>query len=302
MCLSHAMILSSISQGILANATDVLLSFSSLYWLSGILFLLLGTMAGATRIITTDAFSPELHLRFIRQYKVSIALNAPHHLTLILKSAEIANADFSSLKLQATGGSKVPMHVKNELNSYLPNGHVYVGYGMSEVCGLISFDDPSAKHKDSVGRLVIGTHMKIVDDDGNRCGVNVDGEICLKMNYKCLGYYENKKSTDELFDDEGFIKSGDLGHFDEDGYLYIVDRKKDVLKYCNMQISPSDIEAYLIESPHIKSACVFGVPDNFAGELPAAAIVKNEGSNITEKEIHELVTGNCERIFEFQNK
>lgn len=135
--------------------------------------------------------------------------------------------------------------------------------------------------------------MKIVDDDGNRCGVNVDGEICLKTTYKFIGYYNNREATEELFDKEGFLKTGDIGHFDEDGDLFIVDRKKDLLKYCNFQISPSEIDSYLIESPAIKSACVVGIPDPLVTDLPAAVVVRADGSNITEEEICNMVAGNA---------
>lgn len=133
--------------------------------------------------------------------------------------------------------------------------------------------------------------MKIVDDDGNRLGPNEDGEIAYTTNYKFLGYYGNEEATAELYDDEGFICSGDIGHFDEDGDLFIIDRKKDLMKYCNMQISPSAIEAYLIESPGIKACCVVGIPDEMATDLPAAVVIRADGSNISGQEIYDMVAG-----------
>ncbi|XP_031639321.1 4-coumarate--CoA ligase 1-like [Contarinia nasturtii] len=299
-CLSHASLLSVMDRGTSINSSDVILCFSSLYWLSGIVFLFYGTLNGSTRIITTDAYAPELQLRFIEQYKVTVTMNAPHHLTLMLKSAAFAKTDLSSLKRQMTGGSRTPMIVKNEMNSCLPNGRVYVGYGLTEISGIAAIDDPLSKDKDTVGRLNVGIHVKIIDENGKRCGINVNGEICLKTNYKCLGYYENPKATNELFDSEGFILTGDVGHFDEHGYLYIVDRKKEFLKYCNSQISPSEIESFLIGSPHIKSVCVVGVPDDFAGDLPAAVVVKTEGSNITEKDVFDLVSEHYSDIYKLR--
>ena len=138
---------------------------------------------------------------------------------------------------------------------------------------------------------VNASKVKIIDDDGNRCGVHIDGEICIKTNYKFIGYYNNREATEELFDEENFIKTGDVGHFDEDGDLYIVDRKKDLLKYCNFQISPSEIDSYLIESSDIKSACVVGIPDPLVTDLPAAVVVRAQGSTITEEEIVNMVAG-----------
>ncbi|XP_055297521.1 luciferin 4-monooxygenase-like [Sitodiplosis mosellana] len=288
-CLSHAALLDSMTQFSVIGVNDVMLCFSSLYWLSGLVILLKGTLCGATRIITTEAYSPELQLRIVEQYKVTFAMNAPYQLVLMMKSDQFTKTDLSSLKLQMVGGSKVPFHVQSEMNFNLSNGNVHVGYGMSEIAGIASLDYPGPSGKDSIGRLINGIRVKIIDDQGQRCGVNVDGEICLKVNYRFLGYYGNQKATDDLFDDEGFLMTGDIGHFDEDGYLFIVDRKKDLLKYCNFQISPSEIDAYLIETPGIKSACVVGIPDDVATDLPAAVIVRANGSNISEEKVFDLV-------------
>ncbi|XP_055297301.1 uncharacterized protein LOC129565940 [Sitodiplosis mosellana] len=288
-CLSHAALLENLPSFRISKPSDVVLCVGSLYWVSGIAILLRGTICGATRIITTEALSPELQLRLIEKYKVTTTANAPHQIVLMLKSDELAKADLSSLKSWFVGGSKVPFHVKTEMSSFLPNGNVHVGYGISEIGGVVALDFPQPSGKDCVGRLTVGIRVKIIDDQGQRCEVNVDGEICLKVNYRILGYYGNQKATDDLFDDEGFYMTGDIGHFDEDGYLFIVDRKKDILKYCSFQISPSEIDAYLIESPGIKSACVVGIPNEFATDLPAAVIVRANGSNISEKEVFDLI-------------
>lgn len=249
-------------------------------------------MCGATRIITTDAYSPELQLRLVEQYKVTWALNASHHLLLMLKNKNFSTTDLSSMRIQFVTGSKVPLHVLTEMSYQLPNGNVSVVYGLSETCGPVSGDYSEPSGRDCVGRLLSGVKIKVTDDQGNRCGPNVDGEICIKVNYKFLGYYGNQSATDELFDNNGYLMTGDIGHFDDDGYLYIVDRKKDLLKYCGFQISPSEIDAFLIQSPGIKSASVVGIPDDMATDLPAAVIVRADDSSISEQEIFDMVAGN----------
>lgn len=160
---------------------------------------------------------------------------------------------------------------------------------MSEVGGVISAN-MGTNDKDTVGKLQVERCVKIVDEEGNRCGVNIDGEICVKLNHKCLGYFGNQKATDELFDAEGFAHTGDIGRFDEDGFLYLVDRKKELLKYNSEQISPSEIEAHLIKSTYIKAVCVVGIPEN-GTEFPAAVVVRADGSNITEKDVLDLIAG-----------
>lgn len=246
-CLSHAALLEMMAQLNVCNASDVMLCFSSIYWLSGVIVLIKGTLSGSTRIITTEIFSPELQLRLIEKYKVTFALNSPYQLNLLIANDSFPKMDLSSLKIQLIGGAKAPIYLINRLCHHLPNGKVLVAYGMSEIAGYISVHQYDGTiEKETVGKLASGSCVKIVDDHGNRCGINVNGEICMKVNYKFFGYYGNQKATDDLFDGEGFISSGDIGHFDDQGYLYIVDRKKDLLKYCNYQISPTEIDAFLI--------------------------------------------------------
>lgn len=298
MCLSHAALLED--SFCILEMNDVMLGFSSLYWISGVNILLGGMMRGATRIITTDIFSPELELRLIEQYKVTLALNTANQAVLIMKSDNFSKTDLTHLKYVLVGGSKVPFHVKAELNTHLPNGFVNVGYGMSEIGGFIAIDYNGANDKDTVGQLQSGRRVKIVDEHGNRCGPNVDGEVCFKTNYKFLGYFGNQKATEDLFDAEGYVQTGDIGHFDIDNYLYLVDRKKDILKHKGYQISPSEIEAYLIESPQIRSACIIGIPDE-GTELPAAVIVRSDIANISEIDVFGMVAGDL-NVYIFSNE
>lgn len=269
-----------------------MLNFSSLYWLTGLIYLLAGTESGAKRLITTEPFSPQLQFRLIERYKVTYLLNSPYQLTLFQKSDLIKTANLSSLKYFFTGGSRIPPEVPLQINKYLPNGNVHVVFGMSEIAGLAAADFPKVSGRDTIGQLISGMTVKIVDDDGNRCGINVDGELCLKGSQQFLGYYKNEEANAGLFDGEGFLLTGDVAHFDSDGYLYIVDRKKELLKYRNAQISPSNLEAHLIKSPLIKSVCIVGVPDDVDGDLAAACIVRNEGDQIDEEIVHKMINGN----------
>lgn len=289
-CLSHAAILDTISRHAL-DSSHVMLCFSSLYWISGVVTLLRGTLIGALRIITTEIFAPELFIDLIERYEVTFTLNAPHQLVLMMNCDRFKSAKFSSLKSVFVGGSKVPFYLKTELSKHCPNGYVHAAYGASETVGPWVFDYPAKLGKDSAGMLMGGHFVKIIDDKGNRCGPNVDGEICVKMTYKFLGYYGNLEATADLFDQEGFIVTGDMGHFDEDGDLFVTGRKKDLLKYYNFPIAPTEIDEYLMQSPDIASACVVGIPDPM-GDLPAAVIVRNEGSTISEKSVFDKVAGN----------
>lgn len=287
-CMSHAAILDQMTRGFDVPADSVLLCFSTLYWLSGVVILLLGTMNLATRVITTEAFSPELLLRLIEQYKVTLLLNSSHHLVLAVKSKDLQRTDLSSVKTWFVGGSKVPLDTCIQINKYLSSGAVHVGYGMSELSGVAAVNMPY-RESEAVGVLVSGIQLKIVDENGTRLSIGESGEVCIKTVYKFGGYYGNVESTEALFDAEGFIQTGDIGHVDEEGLLYITDRKKDFLKYCSYMISPTEIENELIACPEIVSVCVVGIPDEVSGDLPAAVIVRNTSSKITEEEVQEMV-------------
>lgn len=136
-CLTHAALLDEMAHLSFVYSSDVMLCFSSLYWITGVITLLKGTMCGATRIITTDTYSPELQLHFVEQYKVTWALNAAHHLVLMMKNKNFSSTDLSSMRCQLVTGSKIPLHVQSEMSYNLPNGNVSVVYGLSETCGPV---------------------------------------------------------------------------------------------------------------------------------------------------------------------
>lgn len=289
--MSHAALLDVVIQFDVIGSSDILICFSSLYWLSGWAVLLLGMLNGATRIITTKSYAPELQLRLVEQYKVTFAWNAPHQVIMMLKSAYLDQSNLSSLKFQLIIGGRTPFQAQTEFATKLPNGRVHICYGLSECAGIVTVN---VSDKDAVGQLMNGCKVKIIDVDGNRCEIGKDGEICVQNNYRFLGYYGNQKATEEFIDEGGFLLTADIVHFDEDGNLYIVDRKKDIIKYCNYQISPSQLEAYLIESSNIKSACIVGIPDKIGvTDLPAAFVVRNDGSNISERDVFDMVAGKC---------
>lgn len=267
----------------------VFFSNSSLFWFSGLRSLLLGTINGATRIITTDPLPPEQQMRLIERNKVNVVVGASYNVLDILKSGILSEADLSSVEHMFLCGCSVPFYMRKELNSHLSNGEIHNEYGLTEV-GPIAIDFPDSSGVDTVGTLLNGFTVKIVDDEGNRCGAGVDGEICIKSRYKFLGYYKDIELTEKAFDNEGFLLTGDIGHIDDEGYLYIVDRKKDVIIY-DAWVYPSEIEEVLLKSVDIKAVCVVGVPYNPIVELPAAVVVRFSHSEIGKGDIHKMVEG-----------
>lgn len=159
---------------------------------------------------------------------------------------------------------------------------------MTELAGIISSNFPEPR-AGSVGQLVSGTTIKIVDDKGNRCGIGEDGEICFLLQFPFLGYYGDAAATEAFMDGDGWLHSGDSGHFDTDGYLYVVDRLKEILKYRSYQVSPSELEAVILKHPGVMSVCVVGIPNAMCTDLPAAVVLKNDAIDVTEQEIADIV-------------
>lgn len=281
------MLLAEITAFDVCTSDDVLLSISSLQWISGNNTLLLGTLSGATRIITSQSFSPNVMFRLIREYKVTVIISIAYHMIALLKSGQLPNEDLSSVKHFIVRGARAPFPMVNEFNTFLPNGKVNPALGMTEMCGVVTMNTNGS---DSAGQILSGYKFKIVDDDGNRCGVGTNGEICIKVPYKFLGYYQQQELSAATMDGEGFFLTGDIGFFDEDGNVHIIDRKKELILY-EFKISPFEIEQFLIRSPDIKSVCVIGVLSDLNMELPAAVIIREKYSRITEQEVSKMVEG-----------
>lgn len=159
---------------------------------------------------------------------------------------------------------------------------------MTELAGAISSNYPKPR-PGSAGQLNSGNTIKIIDDKGKLRGIGEQGEICYLPRYPFLGYYSDAALTDAFVHSDGWFHSGDCGYFDEDGYLFVMDRPKELLTYRGVQISPSEIEEVIIKHPDVTAVCVFGIPDAICTELPAAAVMKRENCEVTEQEFIDLV-------------
>lgn len=221
-------------------------------------------------------------------------MSASHFLVLASKCEQFYRTDLSSIRIVLCGGSKLSINTALIIKKYLKNGLIIQVYGMSEVAGIISAAIVQNDTDISVGQLGFGHQAKIINDDGKRLGINESGELCTKTKFKFLGYFNNEEETNNSIDDEEFLKTGDIGYFDEENNLYLVDRKKDVMKYCSSQISPTELEQYLIECPSIKSVCIVGIPDEEVGDLPAAVIVQNDKETpISSNEVEQMIESKC---------
>ena len=193
------------------------------------------------------------------------------------------------------GGSIVAAELVKRMNTLMPNAEVLTAYGLSETGGMVTINIKGQNKFDSVGKLLSNTFIKIVDNDGNSCDIGEDGEILAKVLYPFLGYFNNPEANKNIIGENDWLHTGDIGYFDTEGFLYVIDRKKDIMKYMNYHISPSEIENVIMKHEGVVNVCVVPVPDLVATDFPAALVILNNKCVVTEKEIEELVEGECLR-------
>src|SRR4051794_19616544 len=163
------------------------------------------------------------------------------------------------------------------------------GYGLSETSPVASFNHPDKERKaGSIGTPIEGVEMKLVDEEGNDVAQGEVGEIVIKGHNVMKGYWNKPGATEEAIKD-GWFHSGDMGQVDEDGYFFIVDRKKDMIIRGGYNVYPREIEEVLYEHPAVREAAVLGVPHDELGEEVAAAVALKEGQDVSEEELRSFV-------------
>jgi long-chain acyl-CoA synthetase len=182
-------------------------------------------------------------------------------------------------------GEAFPLDVKARLRKALPHVQLRGFYAMTEHGGMTNLDtEDQFTHPASVGRVIPGVELKLVDAAGNEVATGEVGEICIRSGepgrYLCMrGYFNRPAETAEAIRD-GWLLTGDMGRFDADGYLYIMDRKKDMVLSGGYNIYSREVELTLREHPAVREAAVFGVPDPVYGEAVAAVVEVNDGMTV----------------------
>ncbi|XP_063705109.1 probable 4-coumarate--CoA ligase 1 [Culicoides brevitarsis] len=292
-CLSEAVLVAQLLRAFPSISNDTILAFSSVYWITGMVTLLQGTIDGAVRINTCEPFTPEYFFKLVQKYEITRTFLTPAQIVSCLEHKDMSKANLSTLKMCMTGGSLILEDIRSRFESFLPkNAKVVTLYGMSELGACLTWNFKKIK-PNSVGVLINQHSAKIIDEEGNSLSPNEKGEICIKCPYKFLGYFNNPEETKGLTDSQGWMHSGDLGYFDNDGYLFISGRKKEVIKYKNYQIAPGYIESVVQEKTGLAQICAVAVEDLKNGtDLPSVVIVRPSNFELSEKQIIEILNEN----------
>ncbi|WP_423801828.1 class I adenylate-forming enzyme family protein [Neobacillus sp. SAB-20_R2A] len=237
-------------------------------------------------VVIEEAFSPEQTLRTMEKEKVTIFFGVPAIYSILLNTPKMAETDLSRLRLFTYGAAPMPYELVRTVKERYPDVKVQNLYGQTENSpGATTLKDHYALDKvGSVGEPLPGLEVQVVDEFGEPVPTGEVGEIVVKGPLVMKGYLKNEEATRQALKN-GWLYSGDLGRFDQDGLLYIVDRKKDMINRGGENVYPVEVEEVLYQIPEILEAAVVGVPHPIYGEVPKAFVVPKEGRTLTEEDV-----------------
>ncbi|KAI9087611.1 hypothetical protein K1719_030481 [Acacia pycnantha] len=255
-------------------------------------FMLIRAISMGETLVLMQRFDFEGMLKAVERYKITYMPVSPPLIVALAKSESVKNYDLSSMTLLGCGGAPLGKEVAENFHARFPDVEIVQGYGLTESGGGATrmIGPEEAKRHGSVGRLAENMEAKIVDPvTGESLPPGQRGELWLKGPTIMKGYVRNEEATAETLDPEGWLKTGDLCYFDSDGFLYIVDRLKELIKYKAYQVPPAELEHILHTHPDIADAAVVPYPDEEAGQVPMAFVVRKPGSNINADKVMDFV-------------
>lgn len=241
--------------------------------------------AGGT-VVIEEGFSPEQTMETLEQEKITVFFGVPAMYSILLNSAKMETLRLPNLRLFTYGASPMPFELIRKTKAMFPEVKVQNIYGQTENSpAATTLKDHYALDKvGSVGEPVPGTQVQVVDEQGKSLPPGQVGEIVIKGPQLMKGYLKNEEATKQAIRN-GWLYSGDLGRMDEDGLLYIVDRKKDMINRGGENVFPVEVEEVLYEIPEVLEAAVIGVPHEIYGEVPKAYVVLKEGKELKEDDV-----------------
>ncbi|KAK3422228.1 hypothetical protein EUGRSUZ_G02739 [Eucalyptus grandis] len=292
--LTHANLISVISLlkwSVSASSSqdDVFLCFIPMFHIYGLAFFVLGLFCSGITTVVMQRFDFQAMLDVIKVHRVNNIPAVPPVILALVKLASNMKCDLSSLRAVGSGAAPLSKEVTDGFREKFPWVELRQGYGLTETCGAASFfalDEDAKAHPGSCGSLLPHFSAKIVDiETGSPLPPNKEGELWLRSPTIMKGYLQNEEATTATLDPEGWLRTGDLGYFDEDGFLYIVDRIKELIKHNGYQVAPAELEALLLSHPQIVDAAVIPLENEEAGQVPMAYVVKASGSALTENQV-----------------
>jgi acyl-CoA synthetase (AMP-forming)/AMP-acid ligase II len=276
------------------------------FHIGGLWWAVQGFLAGASGILI-ESFQPTRVLELIERWRITKVPLVPAMIQFVLAEPASSSTDLSSVKGLLYGGSPIsPVLLERAMDLFRCD--FFQIYGLTETGNMAVCLRPSdhvrgSRRLVSAGRPLPGVEAKVVGPDGGRLAVGEQGEICLKTPSRMLGYWNQDEATRSTLAD-GWIHTGDAGYLDEDGYIFLTDRIKDLIIYAGENVSPAEVEAALRLHPAVEEAAVVGAPDERWGEVIKAFVVLRPGGTVKSKDLARFARGHLAdfkvpRSFEF---
>ncbi|MFZ2630572.1 MAG: AMP-binding protein [Desulfosalsimonadaceae bacterium] len=248
-------------------------------------------VSGGTTMVVFPRFDPTEYATAIKKFNATTLGGAPQLYVPLVNMPGFENFDLSGIKLIASGAAPLPLSILESMQNAFKSSVVIEAYGLTE-CAMGAVCNPPIIGKTrpgSVGLPVFDTEIKVADAvTGEEVPPGQEGEICIKGPQVMKGYWGRMDATAEVLKD-GWLLTGDIGKFDDDGYLYITDRKKDLILYKGYNVYPREIEEILFTHPAVEMCGVVGKPDETAGELPVAFVQLKSNRQATAQELMSFV-------------
>ncbi|WP_022661989.1 AMP-binding protein [Paucidesulfovibrio longus] len=253
---------------------------------------------GATMVIL-EGFDPLLVMASVDSERCTALYGVPTMYIAVLEHRSFKRFDYSSLRTGIMAGSPCPVPVMRRVMESMNMKDITICYGLTESSPVMTqtrIGDPIEKMTETVGRPMPEVEVAVIDPEtGEHCGVGVQGEVCCRGYLVMKGYYNNPEATEKAIDKDGWLHSGDLGTFDEDGYLAITGRLKDMIIRGGENVYPREIEEFLYTMEGIQDVQVAGVPSRKYGEEIGAFIILKQGVEMNPEDVRDYCRGKISR-------
>lgn len=249
-----------------------------LFHISGLGAAFLSPLFAGSKVVIMRRWDAQEAVRLIEAEKITMFSAVPTMLWDMLHRAKLGDADLSSLRNIASGGQALPVNLLDEIRAVCPQAVMGTGYGMTEASGSLAqaVGEDFIRNRASAGRVLSMAQVRIVAPDGTVMPTGQNGEIQLKGAMVMAGYWNRPEETATAFTDDGWLRTGDVGYVDDEGYIFIVDRVKDMVISGGENIYCAEVERVMGEMPGVGECAAFGIPDERLGEL-LVAVVRGEG-------------------------
>lgn len=251
--------------------------------IAGLMYPLLSIYFGMT-IILIERFIPLRFLQTVQKYKVTFFYLVPSMYYAVLHLKEFETFDLSSIRCVTVFGAPSNPQILRRFHQFCTHAHFINGWGLTETCGPSVVLPLGSERLESVGLPVPWNEIKVVDDKGKELPKGQVGEVLFKSWTVMKGYFKDEEETNKVIKD-GWLYTGDLGKIDSEGYLYIVGRKREMIKVSGELVYATEVEVVIGKHPQVKEVAVIGIPDQLRGEAVKAVISLKEGANISQEDI-----------------